>query len=74
MRISNEALLMQFRNLTDILNEIQTATCTLSSSTRYSSQDGNQDASQTAEINRLKFALTAVQELVKRAKNEVKSD
>ncbi len=64
----------KFHNITDILNEIQTATCNMSSSSRYLSQDGSQDASETAEINRLKFALTAVQELVKRARNEVNSD
>lgn len=71
IKASNEALVAKFQNITDILNEIQATAWTLSSS---SSRDGDRDAGQAAEIKRLKFALSAVQDLVKRAKDEVKSD
>ena len=87
IKASNESLVAKLQNITDILNEIQTTARTLSSSSsraegrdagrdedQDAGRDGDRDAGQAAEIKRLKFALSAVQELVKRAKDEVKRD
>ena len=71
IKANNELLQSKLQNLTVILSEIQNTTMTFSN--HLVSQEVSQEMSQNTEINRLKFALTAVQSLIQRAKEEIKN-
>jgi hypothetical protein len=71
IKANNELLQSKLQNLTVILSEIQSTT--VSFSTHLVSQEVSQEVSQNNEINRLKFALTAIQSLIQRAKEEIKN-